>query len=164
MKKFTGFTLAEVLIAVFILTSSVFVLTELQIRSMFRMLKDKDLVERIFLIKRDLYTVFITLPKKENKEVKNQIEEPEITIISEMKEIDKTANYLRARGISVSVDFTGRKIGVQIKTAVKQGIPYVICIGDDEVKSGKLSFKDLSSGKERKMSMKEIGDQLAEML
>jgi histidyl-tRNA synthetase len=58
------------------------------------------------------------------------------------------AQKLRESGKRVSIDFSFRKIGDQIKNADKMHIPYVICIGDEEMKSGKLKIKNLKTGNE----------------
>lgn len=58
------------------------------------------------------------------------------------------AQKVRNEGVNVAIDVTGRKLGDQIKAADKKGIPYVVCIGADEVKSGTLKIKELSSGVE----------------
>jgi len=55
---------------------------------------------------------------------------------------------LRAEGVHVAVDYTGRKIGDQIKKAVKDGVPYILCFGEEEVKMKQYRLKELSSGKE----------------
>jgi histidyl-tRNA synthetase len=62
---------------------------------------------------------------------------------------EKKAQELREKGFRVAVDFTYKKIGDQIKSADKRGIPNVIVIGPEEVKSGKVKVKDLKSGEER---------------
>ncbi len=56
------------------------------------------------------------------------------------------AQKVRRDGVNVIVDVTKRKLGDQIKSADKNGIPYVVCIGEDEVKSGTLKVKKLASG------------------
>lgn len=58
------------------------------------------------------------------------------------------AQKIRAEKINVIIDITGRKLGDQIRAADKQGIPYIVCIGGDEVKSGTLKVKELASGVE----------------
>jgi histidyl-tRNA synthetase len=58
------------------------------------------------------------------------------------------AQYLRKEGLNVAVDISGRKIVSQIKTADKQGIPYIICIGDDEVQKKEYVLKDLAKHEE----------------
>jgi histidyl-tRNA synthetase len=58
------------------------------------------------------------------------------------------AKKIRDAGTSVVVDMSDKKIGDQIKNAVKRGVQKVIVIGDEEVKSGKLKIKDLATSKE----------------
>jgi histidyl-tRNA synthetase len=60
----------------------------------------------------------------------------------------KLAQELRAGGVSVSVDITDKKLGDQIKWADKQSIPYVLCIGENEIKDQKYVIKELSSKQE----------------
>src|ERR1035437_8963181 len=64
---------------------------------------------------------------------------------------EKTAEDLRTKGSRVAVDFTYKKIGDQIKSADKRGIPNVIVIGPEEVKSGKVKIKNLKSGEEKEL-------------
>jgi histidyl-tRNA synthetase len=66
------------------------------------------------------------------------------------------AQKLRSDGIKVSVDYSNKKIGDQIKYADKNKIPFIICVGDDEVKTGKLKLKELSTGKEYSVTDAEI--------
>jgi histidyl-tRNA synthetase len=58
------------------------------------------------------------------------------------------AQNIRNKGNKVAIDFSFRKIGDQIKNADKMNIPNVICIGEEEVKSGKLKIKNLKTGQE----------------
>ncbi len=58
------------------------------------------------------------------------------------------AKTLRSKGKRISVDISGKKLGDQISKADKRGIAEVICIGDEESKTGKLKLKNLKSGVE----------------
>jgi len=58
------------------------------------------------------------------------------------------ARSLRGKGKRVSVDFSNRKLGDQIASADKRGIPKVIAIGAEEVRTGKLRIKTLATGEE----------------
>ena len=73
-------------------------------------------------------------------------------------EAQKVVSQLRDAGINVAVDFSGRKIGDQIKMADKKSVDKVIIIGDDEIKSGIFTVKTLKDGKEDKLSLKQIID------
>jgi histidyl-tRNA synthetase len=66
------------------------------------------------------------------------------------------AQALRKEGVSVAVDYTEKKIGDQIKTADKQHIPYIIVIGENEVKSDTYTLKHLATGTEIKVSIADI--------
>lgn len=59
------------------------------------------------------------------------------------------AQKLRENKINVAVDLTSKKVGDQIKNADKQKIPYIICVGENETKTGEFKLKNLKSGEEK---------------
>ncbi len=65
-----------------------------------------------------------------------------------VEDANKLAADLRKQGIRVAVDLTDRKVAGQVKTADKESIPYVLVVGEDEVKSGKYKVKSLAGGTE----------------
>ncbi len=65
---------------------------------------------------------------------------------------------IRKMNVNVAVDFTGRKLGDQIKAADKLKIPYVMVIGENEIKNRKFSVKKLSNGNEKEVAIEEIPD------
>lgn len=60
------------------------------------------------------------------------------------------ADTLRKIGLNVALDATDRKAGQKIAAADKQAIPYLLFIGEDEVKNKTYSVKELASGTETK--------------
>ena len=72
------------------------------------------------------------------------------------------AQLLREKGIKTTVDYSGKKIGDQIKYADKNKIPFVVIIGENEVKTGKLKLKELSSGKETEVDENTISRMITE--
>ena len=66
------------------------------------------------------------------------------------------AQSLRAQDIRVFVDLSFKKIGDQISNANKRGIPKILCIGDEEVKTGKLRLKTLALGSEAVTSEEQL--------
>lgn len=68
----------------------------------------------------------------------------------------RLAARLRDEGVNVELDFTGRKIDRQIKTAVKKQIPYVLFVGEAELKSEKYNLKDTRSGEEESLSFERL--------
>ena len=66
------------------------------------------------------------------------------------------ARSLRGKGVRVLVDISNKKLGDQISNAGKRGIARIICIGDEEVKTGKLRLKMLASQEEMVTGEEEI--------
>lgn len=83
-----GFTLIEVILAMVVLTSTVFIISGLMLRSFLRVQENRDDIEKVFLIKRELYANYFK-PPKENKKNVQKIEEPAITITTQISEINK---------------------------------------------------------------------------
>lgn len=91
MKQVSAFTLIEVLIALFILATTGFVLSSVQMRSFMRVKKDQQNIQRIFLIKKELYNLLVTPPESE-KPVVQKLENPEMRMTSGMIEIPKKSS------------------------------------------------------------------------
>lgn len=67
-------------------------------------------------------------------------------------EAQKPLSRLRAGGLNVAVDLSGRKLSDQFKTADKKGIAHVLVIGENELKTGRLTLKNLDTGKEQRLA------------
>ncbi len=72
----------------------------------------------------------------------------------------KVGAELRNGGLAVTVNITDKKIGDQIKYADKLTIPYVLSIGDDEVKNEVFPLKNLETGEEKKLSVSQILEEI----
>lgn len=68
----------------------------------------------------------------------------------------KLAEGLRGEGVTAELDITGRKIDRQLKTAVKKQIPFMIFVGEDEVKDEVYPCKDIATAEEQKLSLERI--------
>lgn len=68
----------------------------------------------------------------------------------------RLAANLRSEGVNTELDTTGRKLDKQIKTAVKKEIPFLIFVGEEELRSEIYSFKDTASSEEQKLSFERI--------
>lgn len=68
----------------------------------------------------------------------------------------KLATQLREEGVNVELDFTGRKLDKQLKTAVKKDIPFLVFVGEEELKSELYPFKNTATGDEQKLSFERI--------
>jgi histidyl-tRNA synthetase len=101
------------------------------------------------VIARDLMETYGTLPKS------SAPADIAICIVGEQNvpyALD-VAQSLRAKGLKVVVDMSDKKIGDQISNADKRGIPKIIVIGDEEVKTGRLKIKTLSTGVEEPLTI-----------
>ena len=71
-------------------------------------------------------------------------------------EANKLAGVLRDSGLNISVNLSSKKVGDQISSADKNSIPFILCIGENEISSGKYKVKNLKSGEEKELSSAEI--------
>ena len=68
----------------------------------------------------------------------------------------KIAKKLRDEGIKTDIDIMGRNISKNLNYANKMEIPYVIFIGEEELKQNKLKLRDMKTGKEKLLKIDEI--------
>ena len=60
--------------------------------------------------------------------------------------ISKTCYALRRAGIGCERDLVGRSFKAQMKYANKMGIPYLVVVGEDEIKNGVVNVKNMADG------------------
>ena len=77
-----------------------------------------------------------------------------------MQIAQSTAMELRRSGIAVDIYPDPVKLKKQFQFADKNRIPYVIVIGEEEVRDGEFSVKDMKKGDQRKMNLKELKELL----
>jgi histidyl-tRNA synthetase len=63
---------------------------------------------------------------------------------------------LRIAGINAELYPAGAKIKKQLDYANNKNIPYVVVIGSDEMQSGLLTFKNMETGEQQKLSAEDI--------
>jgi histidyl-tRNA synthetase len=68
----------------------------------------------------------------------------------------KPVGELRAAGLNLAVDLSGRKLGDQLKGADKKNLSHVLIIGDEELKQAKFTLKNLGTGAEKKLTLAQI--------
>ena len=73
-----------------------------------------------------------------------------ISMIPDLKPAIETANRLRNAGINTEIYFDDKKIKAKFKYADKLKIPYTIVIGEDEVKTGELTIKNMETGEQER--------------
>jgi histidyl-tRNA synthetase len=70
------------------------------------------------------------------------------------------AQVLREEGFPVYVDYQGKNLKKQFKKADRVGAAFTLVLGEDEVKSGSVSIKDMASQEQRKIPLKDLNEWL----
>lgn len=70
------------------------------------------------------------------------------------------AQDLRRDDVTVAVNFSGKRIGDQIRQADKMKVPFVIAVGPAERESGRYTIKNLSTGNELTLPSDRIAEHL----
>lgn len=103
---------------------------------------------RLFFILND-----IGLIKADKKSISD------VLVVSMVEDLEKSievANALRKAGINTEIYFDNKKIKAKFKYADKLNIPYVIVIGEDEIKSGLLTIKNMQEGTQEQLEIQDI--------
>ena len=73
----------------------------------------------------------------------------------ERKEALKLMHEFRKAGISADMDFNGKSFRAQLKVANQMGAPIVCILGEEELKAGKVSIKDMETGQQVEVPLEE---------
>ena len=95
----------------------------------------------------------------QKKEFKIKQSKPVVICVfdkNSMKEYVKLQTTLRDAGISTEIYPGENKLKKQMEYANKIKAPAVILYGEDEIKLGKLTLRDLNSGKEKSIAINEL--------
>lgn len=110
---------------------------------------------RLFFILND-----IGLIKADKKSISD------VLVVSMVEDLEKSievANALRNAGINTEIYFDNKKIKAKFKYADKLNIPYVIVIGEDEIKSGLLTIKNMQEGTQEQLEIEKIIEKLIKL-
>ena len=66
------------------------------------------------------------------------------------------ATYLRDRSLQVQIYGEQKKFKQKMSYADKLGVPYVVLLGEDEIKQGKYALKDMRSGEQKLLAAEEV--------
>jgi histidyl-tRNA synthetase len=101
-----------------------------------------DVMEELKLFPADVYTgtqvLFFNLGEKENKVV------------------FETAQRLRDKNIRCEIYHEPAKFDKQFKYAEKKNIPFIVIIGEEEIKTGSCKIKNIITGEQTEISLKDI--------
>ncbi len=68
----------------------------------------------------------------------------------------RAVNELRLKGVACNADLSGRSFKRQMRKANKEKRAFVIIIGEDEIKSGKVVLKDMETGEQEALSIDDV--------
>lgn len=71
-------------------------------------------------------------------------------------EAQSLVTKLRTEGVNAELEISTRKLDKQIKTAVKKQIPYIMFVGEEELKKEKYNLKDTETGEEQNLSFERL--------
>lgn len=83
-----------------------------------------------------------------------------IPMTEDMTKSIELASNLRKEGINTEVYLNDKKLKAKFKYADKLKIPYVIVIGENEIKTGKLTLKNMKTGEQKECDLEEIINKL----
>ncbi len=73
-------------------------------------------------------------------------------------------SIVRDEGYKAQTDICSRGLKAQMKYADKIGAKFTIVLGDNEIETGKVKLKDMSSGSETEVKLEEICEELGEAI
>ena len=103
----------------------------------------------------------------QKKEFKIKQSKPVVICVfskSAMKEYIKLQTILREEGISTEIYPGESKLKKQMEYANKIKAPAVILYGDDEIKSNKPTLRDLNTGREKSIEIKELVNEIKKII
>ena len=83
-----------------------------------------------------------------------------IPITEKLEEPIKLATEIRKLGINTEIYFDNKKMKAKFKYADRLNIPYVLVIGEDEIKTGMYTIKDMTNGTQEQMEIEKIIEKL----
>ena len=85
----------------------------------------------------------------------------EVLIVPMVEDLNVTiniANNLRANNINTEIFLNDKKLKAKMKYADKLEIPYVIVVGEDEVNTGVVKVKNMTTGEQAESSLDQIAN------
>ena len=90
------------------------------------------------------------------KKVKPRKTLTQVYVVPIKTDCTKIVAELRKAGICADSDLIGRAPGKNLAYVSKLGIPYALLVGEKELKSSKFVLKDMQTGKERKLNIRQV--------
>jgi len=75
---------------------------------------------------------------------------------TDIEGVYKIAKTFRENGVSVAVDISGKKLPDQLKSLGKRKIPFVMTVGEEELKNQNFTVRDTKTREEKNGSIEEV--------
>jgi histidyl-tRNA synthetase len=98
--------------------------------------------------------------KEKGKFEKKSVTQAFVIPIKTEKESIRISEELRRAGIKTEMDILNRGISKNLTYANSMKIPYAVIVGEQELKQNKVKLRDMKSGKEEMLSIKEAVEKL----
>ncbi len=92
----------------------------------------------------------------EGKAMSNNRTQVYVVPLNTLKESLLAVQELRKNSISTSIDLSNRNIGKNLEYASTLNIPYAVIIGENELKQKKVMLRDMKSGKQEVLALKDV--------
>lgn len=89
-------------------------------------------------------------------ELKSSTDVYVVTLGDVDREAIKIAADLREAGINTEINLSERKFDKQLKTALKKEAPFILFVGEDEIKTGIYTIKNVAKSQEYKLNFAEL--------
>ncbi|MYE91354.1 histidine--tRNA ligase [Candidatus Poribacteria bacterium] len=76
----------------------------------------------------------------------------------------KLAQELRENGVKTDLEFKGRGLRAQMKTANKLNAQYVVMIGEDEINNAAATVRDMGSGDQQSVAFQQLAEVMREKI
>ncbi len=85
-----------------------------------------------------------------------------ITVIGDRakKEAFKLLDILRKAGFKTEIDYLGRSVGSQMKSADRMNAQYTIILGENELKSSTATIRNMESGNEKEIKLNNLVEEM----
>jgi histidyl-tRNA synthetase len=93
---------------------------------------------------------------EKTEETRKSVTQVYVIPLGTFKESLKIAEELRNENVNVDIDLTGKGPSKNLQYANSLGIPYVLFVGEEELKQNKVKLKDMDSGEEKLMNAEEL--------
>ena len=76
----------------------------------------------------------------------------------------KLAQDLRGNGVKTDLEYKGRGLRAQMRTANKLNARYVVMIGEDEISNGAATVRDMESGNQQSVPFPQLSEMLRDRI